>query len=170
MPKFLARLLSLLALLCVVPAQAAAPAASLADLSWMVGAWEGEGIARAPAVEAYSPPAGGAMPGHFRQNKPDGSVLFYELLAFVERDGTLFLRLKHFNADLTGWEEKDVVREFPLSAVGENRWTFGGIEYRRTGKDTMEVSVAMREDDGSKQMLQFRFRRVGGRSGPPNAL
>jgi hypothetical protein len=157
---FPALLLPLLALIAGLPAAAAGPSATLADLAWMEGSWHGEGIAGAPAVEAYSAAADGAMPGHFRQLNPDGSVMFYELIAFVEAEGSLVLKLKHFNADLTGWEEKDDVRSFPLTEVGEGRWAFGGIVYERTGASTMLVSVAMRNDDGSRESLTFTFRKA----------
>ena len=85
------------------------PPATLADLSWLAGSWEGEGIDGAPALEAYASPAGGQMVGHFRQLNRDGSVMFYELITIVEEGGSLSYRLKHFNPDLTGWEEKDKV-------------------------------------------------------------
>lgn len=152
--------LSAVAAMFATPAWAAGPPATLADLSWMVGSWEGPGIDGAPSAESYSPAAGGAMPGHFRQLNADGTVMFYELITFVEEEGSLVLKLKHFNADLTGWEEKGDVASFPLTEVGANRWAFGGIVYERTGEDAMDVDVAMRHSDGSRSTLEFRFTRV----------
>ena len=108
-------LLSAFAALLLTPITAyAAPPATLADVAWLQGSWEGEGIEGAPALEAYAPAAGGQMVGHFRQLNKDGTVMFYELITIVEEGGSLAYRLKHFNADLTGWEEKGKVVSFPL--------------------------------------------------------
>lgn len=137
----------------------AGPKATLADLAWLQGSWEGKGIGGAPAVEVYSASAGGQMPGHFRQLGPDGSVQFYELIMIVERDGSLVYRVKHFGPDMIGWEEKDVVRDFPLIAVAKDRWEFSGIVYDRKGADRLAVSVTTKGKDDSPQVLTFEFRR-----------
>lgn len=138
----------------------AGPAATLANLGWLQGTWEGEGIEGAPALEAYSPPAGGQMVGHFRQLHEDGSVMFYELITIVEEGGSLAYRLKHFNADLTGWEDKDKVVSFPLTGRTATRFDFSGLAYERTAKDRMTATVVVNEG-GKEETLVFRFRRKG---------
>lgn len=145
----------------LAPASAmAAPPAKLADIAWLQGSWEGEGIDGAPALEAYAPAAGGQMVGHFRQLNKDGTVMFYELITIVEEGGSLAYRLKHFNADLTGWEEKDKVVSFPLTDRKGDRLDFSGLVYQRTGKNTMTASVKVTEG-GKTETLVFRFRRKG---------
>lgn len=48
-------LLSAFAALLLTPITAhAAPPATLADVAWLEGSWEGEGIEGAPALEAYA--------------------------------------------------------------------------------------------------------------------
>lgn len=154
-------LLSALAALLLTPITAhAAPPATLADVAWLEGSWEGEGIEGAPALEAYAPAAGGQMVGHFRQLNKDGTVMFYELITIVEEGGSLTYRLKHFNADLTGWEEKDKVTSFPLTERKGDRLDFSGLVYERTGKNTMTASVTVKEG-GKTETLTFRFRRKG---------
>lgn len=103
------------------------PAAKVQDLAWLEGAWTGKGIQEAPATEVYSAPAGGRIVGHFEQLKPDGSVMFYEIMQIVEVEGSLQYRLKHFNADLVGWEEKAQVQTFTLVAVEDGAWYFNGL-------------------------------------------
>jgi Domain of unknown function (DUF6265) len=148
-----------LAIALLAPATAlAAPAATLADLAWLQGSWEGEGIAGAPALEAYAPAAGGQMVGHFRQMKADGTVMFYEIITIVEQDGSLAYRLKHFNPDLTGWEEKNEVEAFALTEKSPDRFDFSGLAYERTGPDTMTATVEI-EEKGKRDTLVFRFRR-----------
>lgn len=152
---------ALLALVAFVqsPAAMAAPAATLADMAWLQGSWEGEGIEGAPALEAYAPAAGGQMVGHFRQLNKDGSVMFYELITIVEQGGSLAYRLKHFNPDLTGWEDKDKVAVFPLTVSGKGRWDFSGLVYERTAPDAMTATVVVHGDGGKEETLVFRFRR-----------
>lgn len=147
------------ALLCSYAPVLAAPPAKIADLAWMVGAWEGEGIGGAPAVEVYSAPADGKMVGHFRQLKPDGSVMFYELITIEEVDGSLSYNLKHFNADLTGWEEKGEALRFPLTATAGQSWNFSGITYTRTESGEMTATVVSKDKNGQEERLSFRFRR-----------
>jgi hypothetical protein len=148
-----------LPMLLVATPVSATPPAKIADLAWMVGAWEGEGINGAPAVEVYSAPADGRMVGHFRQLNADGSVMFYELITIEESGGSLSYNIKHFNADLSGWEEKDEVRRFPLSIAGANSWDFSGIAYARTATGEMTATVASQGKDGKPEKLTFRFRR-----------
>ena len=147
--------------LLAIPAAHAAPPASLGDLAWLQGSWEGGGIGGAPALEAYSPAAGGQMVGHFRQMKADGSVMFYELITIVEEGGSLAYRLKHFNPDLTGWEEKGEVEAFPLTARAGDRFDFSGLVYERTGKVSMTATVVIHGKGGKEETLVFRFRRTG---------
>jgi hypothetical protein len=47
------------------------------------------------------------MVGPYRGLKTDGSPVFNELLLLREEKGSLMVRLKHFDPDLIGWEEKD---------------------------------------------------------------
>lgn len=155
------RLFALLLVLAAPVPALAAPAATLADIAWLEGSWEGPGVEGAPATEVYSPAKGGQMPAHFRQLNADGTVMFYELITIVERDGSLVYRLKHFNPDLTGWEEQGEVREFPLTAREGNRFTFEGLTYEQTGPDTMTASVVIDSADGKEELLQFHFRRTG---------
>ncbi|MDO9487477.1 MAG: DUF6265 family protein [Sphingomonadaceae bacterium] len=137
---------------------APAPAAALADLGWMVGSWEGEGLGGA-VLESYSPPAGGQIAGHFRLLK-DGKPQFYEMLMIAEVGTSLEFRVKHFNPDMTGWEEKAEVVRFPLVAVEKDVWYFDGLTIRRTGPDSTLQTVLIRQKDGSTREAGFTYRRV----------
>lgn len=135
------------------------PRASISDLKWLEGTWEGKGIAGADAVEVYSTAKGGQMVGHFRQLNPDGTIFFYELMTITEKDGTLHYRLKHFNADLTGWEEKEVVRDFPLVAVDKDTWYFDDLTLKRDGENGMIAGVRVQKKDGATMELSFHYIR-----------
>lgn len=137
---------------------AAPPAARVADLAWLAGAWEGEGLS-GPAREVYSPPMGGQIVGHFAQSRGDG-IWFYEIMTVAEAGGSIEYRLKHFNADLTGWEERSEVKRFPLVAVEGDAWYFDGLTIRRDGPDGMVAAVRIGSSDGAGREAVFRYRRV----------
>ena len=137
---------------------AASPPARLEDLAWLQGQWEGPGIS-GPATEVYSAPGGGQIVGHFRQLR-DGRVWFFEITAIAQVGASLEYRLKHFNEDLTGWEEKDRVLKFPLVAVERDAWYFDGLTIRRDGTDGMIGAVRIANKDGTSREAVFRYRRV----------
>ena len=80
------------------------PAATLDDVSWLVGNWSGEAFGSS-FEEGWNPPSAGSMIGFFKLMDGD-AVVFYELLLLVEEEGSLNLKVKHFNADFTAWEDK----------------------------------------------------------------
>jgi hypothetical protein len=139
---------------------AASPAATLADVAWITGHWRGTGLG-GEAEEIWSAPKAGAMMCAFRVIK-DGKPWFYEITLIAEDKGSLVLRVKHFNADLTGWEEKAVVQNFPLVKVETNAVYFDGITYRRRADGGMDVYVSIHHRDGTVSEGQFRYARVGG--------
>ena len=77
-----------------------------------------------------------------------------------EIGGSLEYRLKHFNADLTGWEEKAEVRSFPLVAREGDAWYFDGLTVRRDGADGLIGAVNARFKDGTQKEFVLRYKRV----------
>ncbi len=146
----------------VAEAGATSPKAALADLTWLVGQWEAPGIDGAASQETWSRPLGGSMIGTFVQGDGKGGVLFSEHMLIAPAGDSLVVRLKHFNADLTAWEEKDKVVSFPFVAREGNAWYFNGLTYRREGRSRLLVAVRMRGAGGKVSELVFRFKRVGG--------
>ena len=138
----------------------APPAASIEGLSWLAGEWIGEGIGGAEAREAYSAPTGGAIIGHFVQTDDKGGVQFYELMQIAPMQDSLILRIKHFTSELTGWEEKAEVVEFPLVAHEGDSWYFDGLTIRRDGTDGLVSAVSASMKDGSSKELVFRYKRA----------
>lgn len=141
-----------------LPAGSTSPPATVADIAWMAGHWEGRGL-DGHSFETISPPLAGQMAGHFQQVK-EGKIAFYELYQFAERNGSIVLRIKHFGPDLTGWEEKDKAVEFPLVALEREAAYFDGLTMRRTGPDEMESFVVIDRGGGVKEEAAFRFKRA----------
>ncbi|HET9335245.1 MAG TPA: DUF6265 family protein [Sphingomicrobium sp.] len=135
------------------------PPAKVADLSWLAGEWTGEGF-DSVLHENYSAPIGGQMPGHFYGAK-DGKPDFYEFVMIAEVGNSIEYRVKHFNPDMTGWEEKAHFIRFPLVAVEEDAWYFDGLTIRRTGPDTADHVVRIKRKDGSEGEAVLKYWRAG---------
>lgn len=148
----------------VAPPDHTPPPATLAQMDWLVGQWVGTGIGGAPAMESWLPPSGGTMVGTFVQENGEGEIQFTEHLYLMEEEGTLVLRLKHFNADLTGWEEKDGMLTFRLIAVEDCAAYFRSLTLRcakgQNGEDGLLAAVRMKSAGDEINELIFRFERM----------
>ena len=135
------------------------PAARVADLAWLAGQWTGEGLG-GRIDETWSTPDGGAMVGYFRLVK-DGKPVFYEILTLLEVEGSVEMRLKHVNPDMTGWEEKNGFVTFKLVKHDATGAYFSGLTFRRVNPDVMEGYLALRNRaDGTVREEKFVYRRV----------
>lgn len=131
--------------------------ATLDAMKWLRGRWVGEAFG-GTTEEIWSGPDAGAMVGLFRLVK-DGKPVFYELMTIVEVDGTLAFRLKHFNPDLKGWEEREEVQEFPLVAMRDRVIDFEGMSFHRDG-DRATIYLAIEAADGTVSEQTFTYRRA----------
>jgi hypothetical protein len=142
------------------PASVPSPPAALSDISWFAGRWTGTGLG-GRCEEMWTGPEGGSILGTFRLIR-DGQVVFYEILTFQEQAGSLVLKLKHFNADLTGWEEKNDMVSFRLLKMERGAVYFDGLTFKRSG-DSLEIFLAIRNRaDGTVREERFAMTRAGG--------
>ena len=122
----------------------ARPPGTFEDAAWLVGSWSGPAFG-AMAEEVWSPPSAGSMVGMFKVYKDD-TVLFYELIVLVEEEGSLSIKVKHFNADFTAWETKDDYVRFRLVSVEEDALHFTGLSFYRITDDEVHVYIALTEN------------------------
>ena len=135
------------------------PPATIADIAWFAGNWSCEALGGF-AEEIWSAPRNGGMMGMFRLIK-NGSTVFYELLTLAEDNGSLILRVKHFNPNMTGWEEKDRTIDFPLVTKESGAVYFDGMTFKREGPDAVTIFLAIHsKKDGSVREEAFRYTRV----------
>ena len=164
-----AALLHLGASAAATDGQQPAARASIAQVAWIAGDWQGEAGPGAFSQEVWAAPAGDCMMGMWRL-VIDGKVKLFETLSITQEEGGPVLRLRHFGRDGVGWEERDKPLTLKVDQIGEGVVAFAGpgrsgplrIVYRRTGDDTMTVAV---EKDGGSE--QFTFRRMGAWRGAP---
>ena len=143
----------------VAPEGHVPPPASIEQAEWLVGDWVGTGIDGAEAAESWLPPSGDTMVGLFVQEKPDGGLMFTEHMYLAEEGGSLVLKLKHFNPDLTGWEEKDGMVRFRLLSIEPCAAYFSSLTYRCEAEGGLLVAVRMKSEGDAVEELVFRFQR-----------
>ncbi|MBX7482317.1 DUF6265 family protein [Qipengyuania qiaonensis] len=143
-----------------VPEDHTPPPATLDQMHWLAGQWAGEGIGGQPAYESWLPPTGGTMIGTFVQLADADTVRFTEHMYLMEEGGSLVLRLKHFNADLTGWEEKDDMLTFDLIALEDCAAYFRALTLRCDGEEGLLAAVRMTREGKPAGELVFRFKRM----------
>jgi len=135
--------------------QEPAPPEPAAPLAWLTGLWVGQGFGGL-AEEQWLPARGGAMLGTFRLIQ-DEHVVFYELMTIEANAEGGRMRLRHFDPDLVGWEEKRAPLDWPLEPGGERRVRFGPVEYELTDEDELTVRVEIeKQGEATTETLVFR--------------
>jgi hypothetical protein len=146
----------LLSAACAAQAQTAPRAeAAIEDAGWLAGRWVGEGFG-GDMEEAWAPPVGGQMIGHFRYWR-DGQPQFYEFMIIDVADGGLRMRLKHFNPDFTTWEEREQWTTFEPVSVSDGHIVFNGLTIVREAPDRMVMTIRIRRGDTvGEEVLRFQ--------------
>ena len=131
------------------------PTATLDDVSWLVGNWSGEAFGNT-FEQSWNPASAGSMIGFFKLMDSD-AVVFYELLLLVEEEGSLSLKVKHFNADFSAWEEKTDYTNFRFIESKEDAVHFSGISFYRIDEDTMHGYIVFRSgEEVREEKLVYR--------------
>jgi hypothetical protein len=133
------------------------PPATIADIAWLQGHWRGTALG-GDTEEMWMPPQHGVMLGMYRLIR-NGAPVFYELLTMSEEQGSLVLNLKHFEPNLTSWEEKAESRRFKLVAKEPGIMYFEGMTFIRSSDDTVTVYVAIQRGEQVTEE-RFDYRRV----------
>lgn len=135
---------------------AGSPDATLEDVSWIEGHWRGEAFGGI-VEEIWSPPLGNSMMCAFKL-VVNNKVKFYEIVAIIEVENSLIIKLKHFSGNLTGWEEKDETVDFRLVEVTENKAYFDGFTFEKISENDMNIYVVV-ENNGKKEEMKFVYSR-----------
>jgi len=138
-----------------------APAATVADAAWLAGSWTGTAFG-SQFEEAWSEPSAGSMVGYFKLFSEDEGVKFYELMLLAVDDGTLSLRVKHFNADFTAWEDKAEFVNFKLVKLEPDALHFAGLSFYRRDDNHIDAYIVMRNgDEISEHELKYVRSGIG---------
>lgn len=121
--------------------------------SWLTGHWTGDGFGGI-SDEVWSAPNDGVMIGMYR-NIQNGKASFYE---FITLDST-GMKLKHFNPDMTAWEDKTGFVHFELLETSPEKLIFKGLVFERKSENEMEISLKMNQN-GTITTEVFHMKRV----------
>lgn len=129
----------------------------IASLGWLSGQWFGAALG-GDVEEVWLQPAAGTMAGVYRLVK-EGRVVFYEIMTLGDSNGRTVMRLKHFHANLEGWEERADVVEFPLLKLDDRRAHFDGMTVVRDG-DSLRIHLLIEDRMKSVSRIEvFRYQR-----------
>ena len=128
------------------------------DFAWIAGHWTGEGFG-GEMEEYWAPPSDDVMMGMFKHSK-DGKITFYEFFTIVKNNDQWDLKLKHFDPDFAGWEEKTDYVTFPLVSASPTKIAFDGLVMKKVSGDQMEVLLTMKRN-GEVSVERFIYNRVG---------
>lgn len=132
------------------------PKASINDVYWIEGYWYGEAFGGL-TQEIWSAPLGKSMMGSFKL-VVNNEVNFYELETISEENETLILRIKHFDKNLNGWEEKNESIEFKLVDISPNKVFFDGLTFEKVSENEMNVYVIVNHKGIESEEL-FNYKR-----------
>jgi hypothetical protein len=123
------------------------PVATIDAVKWIAGSWRGDAFGGV-AEEMWGQPEGDSMMGSYRL-VIDGKVIFYEIQTIVEQDNSLVFRLKHFNPDLSGWEEQQAAAavSFPLVKIARHEVYFDGLTFRKLDNGSLQVFLRTSKSD-----------------------
>ena len=133
------------------------PKATINDFAWIAGYWKGEAMGGV-IEEVWTTPLAGSMMGSFKMAQGN-EVIFYELETLTEEGGTVILRLKHFGADLKGWEKKDETVDFKLVKFSKNKAYFDGLTFELVNPNELNIYVVIEEGEKSEE-FKFHYLRV----------
>jgi hypothetical protein len=133
---------------------------ALKPLAFLSGRWVSENGAEAQE-ESWSPVSGDSMIGSFRIVQ-GGKPVFYEFWVVEMDENRPVLKLKHFNANLAGWEEKNASTRLPLVSSAPDDAVFAeadgsvSLHYRRMG-DMLTCTVHhVRDGKGSDETFALK--------------
>lgn len=138
------------------------PAATIKDMLWLVGDWEGTLEGGMQQHTAFAPTKG-HLPGFARGWGQDGSIWFYEINDFIEVNGSLEFRVKHFSGDLAGWEGRSEFVRHRLIEVTNKALYFDGLTLVRKGPEHYTVYLRITEGEKKGQVLVVHQTRVSKR-------
>lgn len=130
---------------------------TIEDFAFLQGFWTGSGFGGV-SEEMWMPASDGSMFGIFKQSSAAG-ITFTEFMEITKIGEEFVLRLKHFNPDFTGWEQKDEYVTFRLQSVAPNQAVFNGLSYTRVDGTQLRIELRLRESDGSVNTEVFELQK-----------
>jgi Domain of unknown function (DUF6265) len=137
-----------------------APAAeppALGELSWFTGRWVDDSGGNL-SEETWSGASGDSMLGMWRY-VVDGKARIYEILTITAEDGGIVMRLRHFDPQLVGREDKTTPVVLKLVSSKRRQAVFEGTEVG--GPDLVRLTYVSPSDDALTVTLEKQGKKQG---------
>ena len=148
-------------------------ATSLADVAWLTGHWVGKTASGELVEEVWMPDRGGMMIGSFRWQRANGRWLleFMQLIDTPAAPSPFSLRIKHFNQDFRGMEEKDASTSLVAAERTPTRVVFEmkdagrvvRVGYEKKGPDALLAWFDEQEPGKPAVHIEFPYTRATAR-------
>lgn len=130
------------------------PPATLDDIAWLAGSWQGEAFG-GTFEEVWTPPSNGSMAGLYKLVH-NGRVSVYEIQTITVEEGSLVWRVKHFTGDFVAWEDKEESVKFRLVKIEPEAAYFEGLTVRKEGENLIGFLVASQDGKVTEERLVYR--------------
>ena len=132
-------------------------AATIEDVAWLAGTWEGEAFG-GTFEEVWTEPSLGTMVGSYKLMHGE-EITLYEIELIAEEAGSLVLKVKHFGPEFAAWEEKKEHLSFPLVKLTDDAIYFQGFTLRRIDEDRVQAFIVRTSGDQVSD-AELTYRRV----------
>jgi hypothetical protein len=130
----------------------------LSDFSMLIGHWRGDGLGGI-CEETWLPESGGIMLGTFKLIS-EGKVSFFEIMSLSIDSLGPAVKVKHFNSDMTAWEEKADMVTFRYDSANADRIFFGGLSFSKPANDSLRIGVTFKMKDGTTREEFIHCKKV----------
>ncbi len=151
----------ILLVLCLFSVKAQEPGKSelISELASMEGRWVGQAFG-GEVEEIWTARTGNTMWGMFRVIK-NGQTQLAEIEQLIEQNDSLHYRVRHFNGDFIGWEDKQDYVQFPFVRLIENGVVFDGLKIIFLDENTMKHFIQLSNGKSSEvEQVEILYKRI----------
>ena len=138
-------------------------AATLEDLSWLAGRWEGH-LGPMTAEQQWMAPRNGTMQGFFRLTDAEKTIVI-EPFTIREMPGGIEFYFRHFSPELKPWEENEAYH------LNLTKWESGIFRFENPVVNQLKDAILTRVDgdtyisrsdiaDGKPKAIEVTYHRV----------
>lgn len=131
---------------------------NLENIKWLQGKWIAESK-NLKVEHIILEKKDAQMPGFVRSVRND-KISFYEITSFIQVGHSVHYRVKHFSAELEGWEAQDEYIDRPLVKIENGNIFFDGITFKKNDNNSFTVYFLFQEGARKGEVLEIDFRKV----------
>ena len=131
------------------------PKAKIEDIKWIEGNWIQKNT---PFLieETWVKNNSSSMMGIAKVSE-NGKVLFFEICTITEENGSLVLRIRHYDEHLNAAEEKDKPLECKLVEITSDKAYFNGFTFEKLDNDQIRLQIKSQKED---DLLTLTYTRI----------